>query len=303
MSAPTPGLDRIAEGFRGAPPAARGELSLEVVLGQLARHLDWTRAREIRAAQAASIFPFPAQLYTVTAGVPVPPTTIADTHAPKDGYVWFVSRLSVDGLIAGGGTPVEGSGSVTSPGANAVIGQITLANILPGTYTVYVTVGLTAGAPAAGTDNNNMVLKFGTTLYNLVYPAALGNYPMLPVQITVPQGNANTVVVRSIAAGTVGVQYAAEITMIPTPGDLVQLYRGTALAIGAQAQNRIHTFTAPGSPGPGPDWTPGGRGLPLAHQDTLLLSGANLAAAQLVLSGDVLQLEAGHVPRYLAGLG
>lgn len=301
---PMPGLEQLTAQFRGSPGLeAHAGASVEVILGRLADHFDWTRKQSQRAAQAAFVAPFPAQVYAVAAGAPGVPTFVADAIAPKDGYVWFVTRLSVDGLVAGGGTPAEGSGTVTSPAANAVVGQITLANLAPGTYNVYTTVGLTAGAPAAGTDNNNMVLKFGTTLYNLIYPAALGNYPMLPVQITIPQGNANTIAVRTIGAGTAGVQYAAEITIVPTPGDLVQLYRGPALAVAAQPQNRIHTFTAAGSRGPGPDWSPGGRGLLMSHQDALTLSGANLAAAQLVLSGDMLCLEAWVVSRYLAGIG
>jgi hypothetical protein len=299
-----PGLDAISARYRGAPPAARGGLSLEVVLGQLADHFAWSRAREIAAGQAASIFPFPAQLYTVVGGVPVPPTTIADAHAPKDGYVWFAGRLSVDGLVPGTGTQTYQEASVTTPAAAGTIVQITAGSLAAGNYLLYVTLSL-AGTLAIGTDSNNMQISGPGTGGNhaFTFPGQAGEYTYGPIQLVVPNGNGTALKISAVALATTGAVYAASLDLVPQPYDQVQLYRGTSLAIGAVPQNRIHTFTAGGSPGPGPDWTPGARGLPLQHQDALLLSGSGLAAAQLVLSGDVLQLEAQHVPRYLAGLG
>jgi hypothetical protein len=306
MTTPTPGLDEILAKFRESPNGgarATAELSIEVVLGQLARHFEWTRQETYRAWQAAQILPFPAQLYTVTGGVPGIPTFAADANAPKDGYAWFATRLSVDGLVPGTGLAQYQSNSVTSPGAAATIVQITAANLAPGNYLVYVTLSL-AGTLAAGDGSNMQISGPGTGGSKpFQFPPQAGEYTFGPIYLSVPAGNGTALKISSIAAGTVGVIYGASLDLVPQPADQVQLYRGPAIAVAAQPQNRIHTFTAGGSAGPGPDWTPGGRGLMMRHQDAVILSGSGLSAASLVLSGDVIQLEERYVPRYLAGLG
>jgi hypothetical protein len=304
VTTPAPGLDRIAEAFRDAPAAQlRGGLSLELILGRLADHFDWTRKQAQRAGQAAAMFPFPAQVYTITGGAPGVPTFVADAIAPKDGYVWFATRLSVDGLVPGTGNNVFQEANVAAPGAGVTVLNIAAGSIAAGAYYAYVTVGL--NGPVAAADANNMQISGPGTGGNrgLVVPAVVGSYPQDVFILNVPAGNGTALKVSAIGAATAATTYSAEISLVPLSSDAVQLYRGPALAIAAQPQNRIHTFTAAGSPGNGPDWTPGGRGLLMSHQDALTLAGSGLAAAQLVLSGDVICLEAAHVPRYIAGIG
>jgi len=302
VTTPTQGIDEILGRFRERPPAVRGEVSLEVILGRLADHFDWTQKQAQLAGQAASIFPFPAQVYPVVGGVPGVPTTVADAIAPKDGYVWFATRLSVDGLVAGGGAPVFQEANVAAPGAGVTVLNIAAGSLAAGSYLCYVTVGL-AGTSAAADINNMQISGPGTGGNKGLIVPGNGSWPQDVFVLNVPAGNGTALKVSAIGAATAGTTYSAEISLVPAPADQVQLYRGPALAIGAQPQNRIHTFTAANSPGNGPDWSPGARGLLMSHQDALILSGSGLAAAQLVLSGDVICLEAGHVPRYLAGIG
>lgn len=300
----TPGLEQIVQAYQAPSASVRGQLSLEAALGQIAQHYQWTREREERAAQEAFIAPFPAQLYTVTGGAVAVPTTVADAIAPKDGWTWFVTRLSVDGLVPGTGLAQYQAANVTSPGAAATIVQITAANLAPGNYLLYVTLSL-SGTLAAAADSNNMQISGPGTGGNkpFQFPGQAGEYTFGPLSLNVTSPNGTALKISSIGAATAGAVYGASLDLVPQPADAVQLYRGPGLAVAAQPQNRIHTFTAGGSSGPGPDWSPGGRGLVLNHQDALVLGGSGLAAAQLVLSGDVLVLENRRVARYLAGIG
>lgn len=293
----TAGLDQIAESYQQAPAAQiAAAASLEILLGKLTAHYDGARRKAERLAQAADIYPFPAQQYAVTNGAPVPPTFIADAHAPKDGYVWFVTRVSVDGLVASGGAPASGQGQATSPGSGATIASIAAASITPGTYMINWTVGL-AGTPSA-TDTDNFRLRLGSTaLATSSNPGAGGQWAQPPFGPILLNG-ASSVNIITVAAGTAGAVYDAGISLAPVPDDIVTLYRGPGIGQAAQGQNRIHTFSAPGT-SPGPDWVPGGKGLPLKHQDTLVLGGSGLAAAQLILSGDVVALESWLVPDYI----
>lgn len=303
----TPGLEQIAGAYRERRYPADGavaHLTVEAALGHIARHYQRADMLAERAGQAAFVAPFPAQLYAVTGGVPGVPTTVADAIAPKDGYTWFVTRLSVDGLVSNPtASAAWNEGSVTSPAANGTIVQITAGNLTPGTYLVYFTLALSGTLGA--TDTNNMQFSGPGTGGNKVFPfpGQAGEYTFGPVPVSVPAVNGTPIKVTAVAAATVGAVYSAAIDIVPQPQDQVQLYRGPALTIAAAPQNRIHTFTAGGSAGPGPDWTPGGRGLLLNHQDALILSGSGLSAANLVLSGDVLCLENWAVPRYIAGIG
>lgn len=300
----TPGLEQITEAYRQRPGAGLAAgLTVEAALGHIARHYHRSDERAERAAQAVFMTPFPAQAYTVTGGVPGVPTTIADAIAPKDGWTWFATRLSVDGLVPGTGTAAWNEGAVNSPAANTTIVQITAANLAPGNYLAYFNLSL-AGTLAAADGNNMQFSGPGTGGSKIFpFPPQAGEYSYGPVAITVPAVNGTPLKIQAVGLATAGAIYGASIDIVPQPVDAVQLYRGPALAIAAAPQNRIHTFTAGGSPGPGPDWTPGGRGLLLNHQDALILAGSGLAAAQLVLSGDVLCMENWVVPRYLAGIG
>jgi hypothetical protein len=298
----TAGLDQITGTYQQQQPnlqvaAAAG---IEVVLGKLADHLDWSRKRAIRAAQAASMFPFPAQAYTVSAGGLLVPTYIAEANAPRDGYVWFATRLSVDGLVPGTGTQQYQSAAVAAPAASATVVQITAGNLAAGNYLVYVTLGL-SGTLAAAADSNNMQISGPGTGGNHIFtfPGQAGEYTAGPIPLNVPAGNGTALKITAVGAATAGSVYAASLDLVPQPADQVQLYRGPGLAIAAQPQNRIHTFTAGGSQGPGPDWSPGGPGLLMNHQDTLVLAGTGLSATQLVLSGDVVQLEVEFAAHYV----
>lgn len=297
------GLDQIAAGYRDRGPTlgAAAGVSLEIILGRLADHFDWTRKQSERAARAAMMFPFPAQLYPVTNGVPGVPTFVADANAPKDGYTWFAARLSVDGLVGGVGAPAFAQGQQAAPAANTTIATVAAAAITPGVYSIGWSVGLSGTLAAAEIDNFRLRLG-STTLATSSNPDVAGQFPQLsygPILLT----GANSVNIINPGIATAGSIYDASISLTPSPGDQVQLYRGPALAVAAQPQNRIHTFTAPGSGGPGPDWTPGGRGLLMPHHDALTLAGSGLAAAQLVLSGDVICIEDWVLTRYLAGIG
>jgi len=306
VTTPRPGLDQILQAYTGAAAPAPAPMArvaaaagLEVVLGRLADQLDQSRKLEHRLWTSAMMFPFPAQAYTMAGGVPVPPTFIADAHAPKDGYTWFATRLSVDGLVANGGVGQYQEASAAAPGAGATVLNIAAGNLTPGTYLVYWTVAVSGAAAAA--DANNMQISGPGTGGNkgAVFPGAAGEYPQDTFILNVPPGNGTALKVTAIGAATAGTVYSAAISLVPTPSDQVQLYRGPALAVGAQPQNRIHTFTAPNSTGPGPDWTPGGKGLLMNPKDALLLAGTGLAAAQLVLSGDVICIETALLPRYI----
>lgn len=289
----TAGLDQIAEKYRGTPGVgAIAQASLEVVLGRLADQMERAEYMARRRAQAATILPFPAQVFPVVGGTLAVPLTIADALAPKDGYVWAISYLAVDGLVAQPGASVQASGTVTSPGAAATIANI--ASLPAGTWVLNWNVGL-AGTLAAIDGDNFKLIVAGSSVENPSNnPPAAGLYPQEPVQIVVPAGGA-AVSVRTVAAGTVASVYSAELNAIPAASDSVTLYRGPGLAIAAQPQNRKHTFT----PGPGSDWTPGKHGLLLQHQDALVLAGTNLAASQVMLSGDAVQLESWLLADYI----
>lgn len=294
----TAGLDQIAEQYRGAPPGVRAVAgaTLEVALGKLCDHMDYQEKLMRRRAQAATILPFPAQAFPVVGGTLAVPVTIADALAPKDGYLWAVTYLAVDGLVAQPGASVQASGTVTSPGAAATIANI--ASLPAGTWVLNWNVGLAGTLAAADGDNFKLIVAGSSAENPSNNPPAAGLYPQEPVQIVVPAGGA-AVSIRTVAAGTVGAVYSAELNATPAASDQVTLYRGPGLAIAAQPQNRKHTFTAAGAPGPGPDWTPGKHGLILQHQDALVLAGTNLAASQVVLSGDAVQIESWLLADYI----
>jgi hypothetical protein len=116
-----------------------------------------------------------------------------------------------------GATGIEGKGSVTSPGAGAAIESINATNIPYATYQVNWSVEL-AGT-ISSTDQDNVRLQFGsTTLLGAEMEGAVGVYPQPPVTITVPQGSAVALAVKTIAAGTAGSVYSAQISLIPITG-------------------------------------------------------------------------------------
>ena len=109
-------------------------------------------------------------------------------------------------------TAASNSGTAAAPGALATITSVSL---VPGTYTLAWTVGLTAGTPAAA-DANNFGLYVGATRQEAsVNPFALGEWQQQPVTVTVTA--TTTVAVESIGAATAGVTYSAELTATPVP--------------------------------------------------------------------------------------
>ena len=109
-------------------------------------------------------------------------------------------------------TEASNSGVVSAPGALATITSVSL---VPGTYTLAWTVGLTAGTPAAA-DANNFGLYVGATRQEAsVNPGALGEWQQQSITLTLTANT--TVAVESIGAATAGVGYSAELTATPIP--------------------------------------------------------------------------------------
>lgn len=102
MTTPTPGLDQIIERFQGAPAVA-GEVSLELVLGQLSRHLGHQAHAEKRREHlwdAVHTVPIRAgALSNLVAASGV--LDFPDRFGPHDGYWWDIGRLSAWGWTAG----------------------------------------------------------------------------------------------------------------------------------------------------------------------------------------------------------
>jgi hypothetical protein len=305
------GMSRIAAAFQAragasaelgngdgdGDPIARLILAIERGTRQQALHDRLLRSKAIAAwPQELPVMP-----YNVSAGVLSPGTGLAGSAhiGPRTGYFWDITRLTVDGLVPGGGTAQEASGAQTAPALNTTICQIANTSLIPGTYTVQWNVGLTAGTPAAGTDNSNMQLRYGsTTLLQAEYPAVIGQYPQDPVQLTVTSPASSLLIRNNPNAGTTGVTYTAQFSLTPVPSDQVTAYKTvTGIAAG---QKRLHTFIAegPGTVG-GSEWFPGKGACVLRDGDGILLSAtSSLAATAITLSGEYVQIEAGWIGDY-----
>lgn len=107
-------------------------------------------------------------------------------------------------------TPSDADGNVVAPGAGATI--VTLSGLAAGTYTLKWTVGL-QGAAAAGDAENFQVFVNATAVDQSNNPGAAGEYPQADTVLVIPAGA--TVTVKAIAAGTAGVTYSAQISLIP----------------------------------------------------------------------------------------
>jgi hypothetical protein len=118
------------------------------------------------------------------------------------------------------GVAAEVQGSVTSPGANANIVQITVAGLAPGTYTVQWVVEL--DGTLAAIDGNNFKITgpgLGGGFISANDPVA-GRYVQPSFTLVVPTGNATALSIRAIAAGTVGAIYTGQISITPIAGGL-----------------------------------------------------------------------------------
>jgi hypothetical protein len=85
-------------------------------------------------------------------------------------------------------------------------------------------------------------------------------------------------------------------------GDLVNVHRTISNTLTANMTG-LHTFAAPAGVGAGlgiADWEPGGTGLALRPDDSLfLVSAGTLAAAELILSGQAIQVDMRVLAEYL----
>lgn len=112
---------------------------------------------------------------------------------------------------ASGEVPADVSGSVTSPGAGATIA--TTGALAAGTYIINWTVGLLGAAAAADANNFQLADTAGNVLAS-INPGAAGQYPQAQAEVVLAAGN--TVLVKSIGAGTVGVTYEVQLVVQPT---------------------------------------------------------------------------------------
>lgn len=118
---------------------------------------------------------------------------------------------------SGAETGLSTEASLLSPGAGATIASI--ANVPVGVYTISWSVQL-IGAAAAADQDNFQLLSGATVLMASLNAGAAGQYPQTQLQFAVP--SLQTIAVKAIAAGTVGVTYAAQIAVTPvTAGQAV----------------------------------------------------------------------------------
>lgn len=112
---------------------------------------------------------------------------------------------------------LETEGAIVSPAAGATVASI--ANVPVGVYNINWSVQLIGAAAAA--DQDNFVLKVGATSVMVSLNAgAAGQYPQASLQVTL--ASVQTISVNAVGAGTVGVTYAAQISVIPaTTGQAV----------------------------------------------------------------------------------
>lgn len=95
-------------------------------------------------------------------------------------------------------TSIQGSGSLTNPGANAVVAQIT--GVPSGTYLINWSPTLSGTVTSADASNMQLVIN-GVPVATAITGSTAGNaYPQTPVTVTVPANS--TISVNSIAAGS-----------------------------------------------------------------------------------------------------
>lgn len=107
-------------------------------------------------------------------------------------------------------TAASAAGQVVAPAAGATIAS----QVIPaaGTYTIKWTVGLQGAAAAA--DANNFQLFNGAGAVDVsINPGAAGEYQQADVVMNIAAGAA--VSIKAIGAGTAGVTYSAQISVIP----------------------------------------------------------------------------------------
>lgn len=140
--------------------------------------------------------------------VPVLPTAVDFMAFTGDGVLcgWSLRDGSAEIVAAG-------EGSVTAPAALATIA--TTASIPAGAYTVSWTVSLAGAAVAADANNFRLVDANGNVVVSVNLGAA-GEYAQDSVGIVTTLAGA--VFVQAIGAGTAGVTYTAQISIVPSGG-------------------------------------------------------------------------------------
>ena len=124
---------------------------------------------------------------------------------------------------ASGAQPQYNRGSQTSPGATTTIATVTIPTA--GTYDITWTVYLN-GTLSASDANNFQLLHNASVVMTSLNQAAVGVYPQQTELVTCAAGD--TITVESIAAGTVGAVYSADLSAIPDPffGAAIEFHDG-----------------------------------------------------------------------------
>lgn len=167
------------------------------------------------------------------------PITVSQAQAAA-GTVLHSARMRLMGwsLASTGSDSLSNYNTAVAPAAGAHIAQ--LLAVPPGDYIAAWSCELTG--PAAAADEDNFSLTGGSLagLHSLNQPAA-GIYEQLPVVITLAA--AGTVKVIAVGAGTVGVTYAAQLTLTPlAAGAIGQLLdAGQLLGITSTGADQLDT--------------------------------------------------------------
>lgn len=172
-------------------------------------------------------------------GIPVAATAVdvVPINGPCQLYGWSFREST-------GELPGQGAGTVASPGAGATIA--TTAALPAGTYDVSWQVELQGAAAAADANNFQLVDSAGVVVGS-INPGAAGIFPQEDVEVTTTAAGA--ILVRAIAAGTVGVAYSAQVSALPEigPACTVELQDGNQpLGESSMQAQGTDTQTLPG---------------------------------------------------------
>jgi hypothetical protein len=100
--------------------------------------------------------------------------------------------------------------SLVAPAAGATIASI--ANVPVGVYSISWEVQLIGAAAAADADNFQL-FSGATLLMTSLNAGAAGQYPQTPVQFNLT--SQQTIAVKALGAGTAGVTYAVQLSVVP----------------------------------------------------------------------------------------
>lgn len=145
-------------------------------------------------------------------------------------------RLLGWSLVSGASITSEAQGRVVAPAAGATIASV--AGLAAGDYLVAWSVQLDGPAAAADLDNFNLNNGASAVLVS-DNPGAAGDYPQPGIVVTVPA--AGSISVKAIGAGTVGVGYAAQLTVSLLAGGAIAtvLDGGLPLGVVSTGQDQV----------------------------------------------------------------